>query len=77
MLKIMSDNESEQLDGPWVGYAGAHEHTGLSVAWLRELVMGRRIPFRKVGKRVLFSVPALDQWVSNNGAMEPTEGRAA
>lgn len=63
----MSEPESEQLEGPWLGYAAAHEHTGLSEAWLRELVMTRRIPFKKVGKRVLFSVPALDRWISNNG----------
>lgn len=70
MPKLMSDHDSDQLDGPWVGYVGAHEHTGLSLAWLHELVMEKRIPFRKVGKRVLFSVPALDQWINRNGEME-------
>ncbi len=77
MLKLMSDNDSEQLEGPWVGYAGAHEHTGLSQAWLRELVMNKRIPFKKVGKRVLFSVPALDRWISNNGESTPSTSEAA
>jgi len=68
MLKVMSGNESEQETGPWVGYTGAHEHTGLSEAWLRELVMNKRIPFKKVGKRVLFSVPALDRWIVQQDA---------
>jgi excisionase family DNA binding protein len=70
MLKIMSGNDGEQVSGPWVGYTGAHEHTGLSEAWLRELVMKGRIPFKKVGRRVLFSIPALDAWVSRGGAMD-------
>lgn len=66
----MRGNEAEQVSGPWVGYAGAHEHTGLSEAWLRELVMKKRIPFKKVGRRVLFSVPELDAWISRGGDME-------
>lgn len=73
MPKVMSDKDTEQVSGPWVGYTGAHEHTGLSEAWLRELVMNKRIPFKKVGRRVLFSIPALDRWVSNGGEMEPQE----
>lgn len=72
MLKVMTDHDSEQLDGPWVGYTGAHEHTGLSEAWLRELVMHKRIPFRKVGRRVLFSVPALDRWINDGGEIQST-----
>lgn len=68
MLKLMSEGDSEQVSGPWVGYTGAHEHTGLSEAWLRELVMKERIPFKKVGRRVLFSVPELDRWISNGGS---------
>lgn len=67
MLKVMSDTSTEKLSGPWVGYTGAHEHTGLSQAWLRELVAKGRIPFKKVGKRVLFSIPALDEWISRGG----------
>jgi excisionase family DNA binding protein len=67
----MSESTTEQVRGPWVGYFGAHEHTGLSEAWLRELVAAKRIPFRKLGKRVLFSVPELDEWISREGAVEP------
>lgn len=64
----MGNPEPEQLHGPWTGYEGAAEHVGLPASSLRKMVMKREIPFRKVGKRVLFSVPALDEWVSRNGA---------
>lgn len=67
MPKVMTANQTEQVAGPWLGYADAAKHTGLSEQWLRELVMKRRIPFKKVGKRVLFSVPTLDEWISNGG----------
>lgn len=76
MPKLMSNDAPEQVSGPWVGYTGAHEHTGLSEAWLRELVMKGRIPFKKVGKRVLFSVPELDRWISSGGDMAEFAGTA-
>lgn len=60
----MGSTRTEQDSGPWVGYEGAAEHTDLSEAWLRELVMQKRIPFKKVGRRVLFSVPRLDEWIN-------------
>jgi excisionase family DNA binding protein len=63
----MSSDATEQVSGPWVGYAGASKHTNLSQAWLRELVSEGRIPFEKVGKRVLFSIPQLDAWISRGG----------
>jgi excisionase family DNA binding protein len=77
MLKIMSDHDPEKLDGPWTDYEGAAERTTLSETYLRQLVMAGRIPFRKVGKRVLFSIPALDEWVSRNGTMETTADEPA
>lgn len=65
----MSSKETEQGGGPWLDYEAAAEHTTLSAAFLRRLVMQDRIPYQKIGRRVLFSVPMLDQWVRNNGAM--------
>lgn len=67
MLKIMNESESEQFDGPWIGYEAAAKHTDLSETWLRQLVMRGEIPFKRVRRRVLFSVPALDRWISNHG----------
>jgi len=69
----MSAQETEQDRGPWVGYEGAAEHTNLSETYLRQLVMKgpSAIPFKRIGRRVLFSIPALDRWVSNNGAAVP------
>lgn len=72
----MSERESEQLEGPWLGYEDAAKHTGLSGTYLRQLVMAKKLPFRKVGRRVLFSVPALDRWINSNGA-KPVERSAA
>lgn len=73
----MIPQTSEQIGGPWIGYEAAAKHTDLSETFLRQLVMARKIPFRKIGKRVLFSVPALDQWVSRNGAMDTTAEQVA
>lgn len=63
----MSVHESEQLEGPWIGYDDAAKHTGLSGTWLRQLVMRDEIPYRRVGRRVLFSRPALDRWINDGG----------
>lgn len=73
----MSDPESEQIGGPWLGYEAAAKHTDLSETYLRQLVSAGKIPFRRLGRRVLFSVPALDSWVSRNGEMEPAATNAA
>ena len=64
----MSEHESEQIGGPWLNYEGAAEYTGLSDSYLRKLVMDDLIPFRQVGRRVLFSRVALDRWINRNGA---------
>lgn len=65
----MPDPTSEQLTGPWLSYSDAQKHTSISEHTLRKLVMQDRIPYRKVGRRVLFSAAALDRWVSSNGAV--------
>lgn len=67
MLKVMSDHEAEQVGGPWLSYEKAASHTDLSESYLRQLVMAEKIPYHKVGRRVLFSVPELDRWISNGG----------
>lgn len=73
----MSDHEQEQDSGPWLDYKKAANHVSLPVSSLRKMVMRKEIPFRKVGRRVLFSVPALDHWVGNNGSMDSNEASAA
>lgn len=73
----MTYSTPEQDSGPWTGYDGAANHTNLSKTFLRQLVMEDRIPFRKIGKRVLFSIPALDTWISQNGAMNQKQDHAA
>lgn len=76
MLKLMSDHDSEQVGGPWLSYEKAAAHTDLSESYLRQLVMAERVPYRKVGRRVLFSVPELDAWVSRGGAMADDQDAA-
>lgn len=68
MPNVMRETKADQLEGPWVaGYAAAAEHTGLSQTWLRQKVMDGKIPHRKVGRRVVFSIPALDRWMNAGG----------
>lgn len=69
MNNVTATPEDEQVSGPWVGYEAAAKHTDLSETYLRQLVMRGEIPSRKIGRRVLFSLPTLDRWVANNGAM--------
>jgi len=66
----MMRDEAEQIEGPWLNYLDAARYTGLSDSYLRKAVMDNRVPFRKIGARVLFSQPALDRWITRNGAME-------
>ncbi len=66
----MPNQTVEQLSGPWLSYDDAAKHTTISEHTLRKLVMRKEIPFKKVGRRVLFSATALDEWVSRNGEME-------
>lgn len=56
--------------GPWMDYARAEAYTGLSYSYLTKLVASRQIPFRKVGRRVLFPIPALDEWINARHAAD-------
>lgn len=56
--------------GPWLRYPAAADHTGISESKLRKLVMADRVPHRKVGRSVVFSVPALDEWINSGSAAE-------
>lgn len=73
----MSAPDTDQIAGPWVGYEAAAKHTDLSETYLRQLVMRGEIPFRRIGRRVLFSVPVLDAWVSQNGSMDSATALAS
>jgi len=69
----MSERATEKLEGPWLSYKSAADHTGLSQIYLRQLASERRLPgVKKIGRRVLISRPALDQWISNNGELTET-----
>lgn len=63
---MIAEKREKRLRGPWIsGYEAAAEYTGLSSTYLRQLVSaGRLSAVRKVGRRVLFSLPALDQWIN-------------
>lgn len=64
---ITSKHDERNSGGPWLDYPGAAERTSLSESYLRKLVMDGKVPHKKVGRRVLFSVPALDEWINHDG----------
>jgi excisionase family DNA binding protein len=51
------------------------ERPWLTERWLRRLVAERRVPFHKVGGRLLFDLDDLDKW-AEAGRVEPA-GRMA
>jgi excisionase family DNA binding protein len=49
----------------WLGIEAAARHLGLSISYIRKLVRTRRIPFTRVGDKVLrFDRGALDNWMA-------------
>ncbi len=49
--------------GPWLDMAGAAEYLGVTEHWMRRKVAARRIPFNRVGpKLVRFHVDDLDAY---------------
>lgn len=54
----------------------AASYTGVAVATLYRMVSQRRIPFTKVGRRTMFDVRLLDDWIKQHTVM-PLALRAA
>jgi excisionase family DNA binding protein len=71
-LGSMSKTKSEtQLQPELLDVAGAAQYLGLTVVFVRRLVMERRIRYYKLGKFVRFRISDLDSFVEG-GRMEPT-----
>jgi excisionase family DNA binding protein len=49
--------------------------TGLSVAFLRNEIRGRRLPFKKFGRRVLILDEDLQSYLANGSPGSPTQIR--
>ena len=47
----------------------AAQYTGLSVNTLYKMVAQRRIPYVKLGSRLMFNVGSLDEWIKQNTVM--------
>lgn len=66
----ISDNATGQLlaqsDGSLLNTAQASKILNLSESWLRKAVAGNRIPFIRIGTRVLFRRVDLDSWISEH-----------
>ena len=59
-----------------VGIQDASKHLAISISTLYRLTSQKRIPFYKVGGRVLFDIARLDEWLSGH-AVEPERGMAS
>ena len=44
---------------------------GMSVSWLRQRVMNKQVPFLKVGRRVLFDLDELNEFVTTRCRQKP------
>lgn len=51
-------------DGRYLDVAGAASYLCVSRSYLNKPVSRRRIPFAKIGRRVLFDRLALDKWTA-------------
>jgi excisionase family DNA binding protein len=62
------NNSSIQPDGLW-NISSTAKYLGMSVAFLRKAVRHKRIPFSRIGDKVLrFSKRDLDAWVAANSS---------
>jgi excisionase family DNA binding protein len=63
---VWSYMTTEQITAQkWLGIEAAAKHLGLSISYIRKLVRTRRIPFTRVGDKVLrFERGALDNWMA-------------
>ena len=60
--------------GPWLDVAGAAGHLGVSIAFIRRLVLEKRVRYYKVGKFVRFRPADLDAFVEA-GRRDPVDVR--
>ncbi|PWJ12264.1 helix-turn-helix domain-containing protein [Ruminococcus flavefaciens] len=54
----------------------AHElslQTGLSLSFIRKLTREEKIPYLRVGRRVLYPVSSVEEWLSKNMDAESDE----
>ena len=48
---------------------GVSEYTTLSKSTIYKRVMNSTIPFKKIGKKVVFDIQQIDVWMLNGGQM--------
>jgi excisionase family DNA binding protein len=50
----------------YLNYDQAADYIGIAAISLRQKVSGRKIPYLKVGKRVLFRKADIDRWLAKH-----------
>jgi len=58
-------------DKRWLRVAEASQRSGMSVAWWRQRILRREIPFFKLGRAVLIDAADIDRML-RAGRVEPT-----
>jgi excisionase family DNA binding protein len=64
MQKIENLNGSSSLSSTWITTRQLAEHLGLSTAAITNL-RGKKIPFYKIGGRILFKREEVDEFIEN------------
>ena len=62
-------NRTPRLTYRLISIQEAAEYTALSVHTLYTMVSQRRIPYVKAGRRTMFDVGLLDEWIAKNTVM--------
>ncbi|MFI5201566.1 MAG: helix-turn-helix domain-containing protein, partial [Candidatus Kapaibacterium sp.] len=72
-----SDNTTAQLTaqsgGALLNAEQAAHFLGLSVSYLRKAVAGNRVPYIRIGTRVLFKRAALEAWIDSHSVATTSE----
>jgi excisionase family DNA binding protein len=65
---VFNNVPEPRLNSEWWNIKQAASHLGISVAFLRKAVRMRKVPFARIGTKVLrFRRSDLDHWLEANG----------
>ena len=65
---MLNNVPEPRLNSEWWNIKQAASHLGISVAFLRKAVRMRKVPFARIGTKVLrFRRSDLDHWLEANG----------
>jgi len=63
-LSILSENNKSENVSDFIDIENASKYTGIAIATLYDYTHKKKIPFNKVGKKLIFSKIQLSEWIN-------------